>query len=222
MSLAHWKAMGRVPSSLEPDPDFVGRLDPQATVLDLGCGDGRTLAALAAATGRLGAPGQRRPLWAGADANAPSLAAARERNLPDTALLQADLARLPLADGSFDYGVMHAVLTTLDTPGARQAVLAEAARVLAVGLSFSDFLLTPEIDLYRERYEQGLAETGEQGTFRVMDGGRHIYTAHHYRLEELHDLFSQAGFFRLDMRCVRSRTRSGNVINGVVGMACLA
>jgi len=222
MAFDHWKAMGRVPSTLHPDPALAGYFGPQTTVLDLGCGDGRTLSELASAAGRGDAPGGPRPLWAGVDANAPSLAAARERNLPDTALIQADLARLPLADGSFEYGVMHAVLTTLDTPSLRRAVLAEAARVLSAGLSFSDFLLTPEAALYRERYERGLAETGEWGTFRVMDGGRHLYTAHHYRLEELHDLFSQAGFFRLDMRCVQSRTRSGNVINGVVGMAHLA
>lgn len=212
--------MGRVPSSLGLDPAFVALVGPQDAILDMGCGDGRTLAELGAMVGRADGAAER-PVWAGVDVNLPSLAAGMNRRLPGTAFVQGDLPRLPFAGKRFAYGVMHAVLTTLDTPGLRRAVLAEAARVLSRGLSVSDFLLTPEVPLYLERYERGLSETGEWGTFRVLDGERHLYTAHHYTMEEMENLLQEAGFRRTRLSRVRSRTRSGNLINGVVGQAFL-
>lgn len=220
---AYWMTAGRVPSSLDVDPAFAALAGPDVSLLDMGCGDGRILAELDERVRGLGGtgPGDAGPPWAGVDVNPPSLAAGRERGLPRTAFVRADLARLPFAGKSFDYGILHAVLTTLDTPGARRAVLSEAARVLARGLTISDFLLTPEAPLYRERYERGLRETGEWGTFRVMDGDRYLYTAHHYALEELENLLSEAGFARIGLKRIASRTRSGNLINGVRGMAFL-
>lgn len=221
MANAYWKTAGRVPSTLDVDPAFAALIGPGDSLLDMGCGDGRSLAEMAErpecgrGVGRVGSA----PLWAGVDVNPPGLRAAMARGLPGVAFVRGDLGCLPFAAKCFDYGVMHAVLTTLETPGARLAVLCEAARVLRRGLSFSDFLLTPGIPLYRERYQRGFVETGEQGTFRVMENDRHLYTAHHYTLEELRELFQAAGFHTLQMRRVTSRTRSGNEINGVVGMA---
>jgi len=220
MSTDHWKAMGRVPSSLGLDPDFVTVVGPRDAILDMGCGDGRTLSELGALVGRAAGAADR-PVWAGVDVNLPSLEAGMQRRLPGTAFVRGDLNRLPFAGKRFAYGIMHAVLTTLDTPGLRRAVLAEAARVLTRGLSLSDFLLTPEVPLYRERYERGFSETGEWGTFRVLDGTRHLYTAHHYTLEELENLLREAGFRRTRLDRVKSRTRSGNLVNGVVGQAFL-
>ena len=242
----YWMTAGRVPSTLDVDPAFAALAGPEVSLLDMGCGDGRTLAGMdERVRGRGGAaPGARGPLWAGVDVNPPSLAAGRERGLPRTAFVRADLARdgyLPsFCTACYRLGRTgehfmeiakpgdihqfcdpNAVLTTLDTPGARRAVLAEAARVLARGLTLSDFLLTPEVPLYRERYERGLRETGEWGTFRVMDGERYLYTAHHYTLEELETLLAEAGFSRIALGRVASRTRSGNLINGVRGMAFL-
>jgi ubiquinone/menaquinone biosynthesis C-methylase UbiE len=209
----YWKTVGRVPSSLGVDPAFAALIDPGVSVLDLGCGDGRTLAELAAAVPR------GREFWAGVDVNREVLARAASRGLVRTGFVLADIAALPFADGRFDYGVMHAVLTTLVTPAERRAVLAEAFRVLRRGLYVSDFLLTPDQPLYRERYARGLVETGERGTFRVMDGERYLYTAHHFSQEELCGLFSGAGFPRVALRRVLSPTRSGKVINGAVIMA---
>lgn len=217
MSLDHWKTVGRVPSTLDVDPAFSALITPKTAIVDLGCGEGRTLAGLTSVAGRVGDSDE--PVWAGVDVNPAGLRAGRSRSLPHTAFVRGELTHLPFAAASFDYGVMHAVLTTLWTPEMRLAAVAEAARILRLGLSFSDFLLTPEEPLYLKRYEQGRGETGEWGTFRVMDGESYLYTAHHYTLEELREIFFRAGFPRLEMRGVKSRTRSGNVINGVAGLA---
>ncbi len=213
MAEDYWKTVGRVPSSLPVDPAFVELIGPGVSVVDLGCGDGRTLAKLAASVARGRAP------WAGVDVNPAALAGAAARGLPGIGFVMADIAELPFADGGFDYGVMHAVLTTLATPAERRAVLAEAARVLRRGLYASDFLLTPQQPLYRERYARGRVETGEWGTFRVMDGQRYLYTAHHFAPDELKDLFFGAGFSRVTLRQVLSPTRSGNVIGGAIVLA---
>jgi SAM-dependent methyltransferase len=160
----YWKTVGRVPSSLGVDPAFAALIDPGVSVLDLGCGDGRTLAELAAAVPR------GREFWAGVDVNREVLARAASRGLVRTGFVLADIAALPFADGRFDYGVMHAVLTTLVTPAERRAVLAEAFRVLRRGLYVSDFLLTPDQPLYRERYARGLVETGSGAPFGSWTG----------------------------------------------------
>ncbi len=213
MAEDYWKTVGRVPSSLAVDPDFAGLIGPGASVVDLGCGGGRTLAALAECAGRGEEP------WAGVDVNLEALGRAKARGLPRVGFVRADIAALPFTDGRFDYGVMHAVLTTLVTPADRREVLSEAARVLRRGLYVSDFLLTPEQPLYRDRYDRGLVETGEWGTFRVMEGDRYLYTAHHFSEEELRELLSGAGFPRVSLRRVTSPTRSGKVINGVIALA---
>ncbi|MFZ5813129.1 MAG: class I SAM-dependent methyltransferase [Thermodesulfobacteriota bacterium] len=213
MAEDYWKTVGRVPSSLVVDPAFADLIGPGASVVDLGCGDGRTLAALAECVGRGGKS------WAGVDVNLEALARARDRGLPRTGFVRADIAALPFADERFDYGIMHAVLTTLVTPADRRAVLAETFRVLRRGLYVSDFLLTPEQPLYRDRYDRGLAETGERGTFRVMEGDRYLYTAHHFSEEELRELFAGAGFPRVSLRRAKSPTRSGKVINGAIVLA---
>lgn len=94
-------------------------------LLDIGTGTGRLLELLAPRTSRA----------LGVDASREMLALARarlsERGLADRCTVrQADMYRLPLADGSFDAVTLQMVLHYAEDPA---AALAEAARVLRPG-----------------------------------------------------------------------------------------
>ena len=96
--------------------------DPSWTVADLGCGTGRTAAALAPFVRRVVA----------VDASAEMLAAARERlqGVPNVDVREGTLEAVPVADGTVDLALLVLVLHHLGDPA---AVLKEARRVLAPG-----------------------------------------------------------------------------------------
>jgi SAM-dependent methyltransferase len=200
----YWKNAAAVPSSLELVPEVRALIGPGDRLVDLGCGPGRTLAGLR--RDGLGAS------HVGVDCNAPSLALAAGLGL---AVVRADLTALPFADGAFDVAVLQAVMTTLPTPAARLAVLAEARRVVRGLLCLGDFLRNPDLPYYRARYEAGLVETGEEGSFLVREGEAVLYQAHHFTLEELAALLSQAGFGQVRTAFPQVKTRSGNIVAGV-------
>lgn len=200
----YWSSAPRVPSTLDIAPDVLALFRPDDRVIDLGCGPGRTLTSLrAAGLGRL---------HVGADANPPSLTLAAAAGLP---VVRADLTALPVADAAFDVGILQAVLTTIPDPGQRLAVLREARRTVTRMLCLGDFLRNDDLPYYRARYQAGLAETGEPGSFVVREGGRALYQAHHFTLEELTGLLGQAGFTAGRVLTPIVRTRSGNLVRGV-------
>ncbi|KHK04274.1 ubiE/COQ5 methyltransferase [Desulfovibrio sp. TomC] len=148
----------------------------------------------------------------GADVNPPSLLLAACAGFP---VVQADLAAMPVADAAFDAGILQAVLTTIPTPGERLAVLREARRIVTRVLCLGDFLQNWELPYYRTRYETGLAETGECGSFVVREGAVELYQAHHFTMDELGDLLGRAGFSVVQAAYPTVRTRSGNLVRGV-------
>ena len=162
--------------------------------------------------------GQGRRVW-GVDRNLPSLIRAREKGL---AVARADLAALPFADGAFDAGVLHAVLTTLDAPELRRLVLAEARRVGCRVLCVADFLQNWDQLYYKARYEAGFDETGELGSFVVREGDRVLYTAHHFTLDELTELLAGAGYAVAFADTPTVVTRSGKHVTGVILAAVAA
>ena len=200
----YWSMAPRVPSTLEIDPDLLAHFRPHDRIVDLGCGPGRTLFGLrAAGLGRL---------HVGLDANAPSLALAAGAGLP---VVRADVAALPFVDAAFDVGVVQAVLTTIESPVKRLDMLRAARRVVGRLLYVGDFLQNWELPYYRARYEAGLAETGESGSFVVRENGRALYTAHHFTRDELTALLQDAGFGVIRAVFPEVRTRSGNLVRGV-------
>ena len=96
----------------------------ERSVLDLGCGTGRLLPALAVRAARVVGVDRERGLLGLARAVAARYANAR--------LVEARLAELPLAAGSFDAVVASHVLAYLPARGQRAAI-AEALRVLRPG-----------------------------------------------------------------------------------------
>jgi len=199
----YWDKTSSVPSSLELNANVKAYLRPGDRILDLGCGAGRVLGELVR-EGRFAV---------GVDRNLPSLALARARGLR---VARADLPCLPFGADAFDAGILLAVLTTVTTPAARLAILAEAARVGCRVLCLADFLQNWDLPYYQSRYEAGLAETGERGSFVVREAdGRPLYVAHHFTLEELGGLLAEAGFRLAHADTPRVRTRSGNVVTGV-------
>ncbi|WP_280915547.1 methyltransferase domain-containing protein [Streptomyces sp. SPB4] len=97
---------------------------PGDRVLDAGCGTGRALTPLRAAVGPAGTV-------LGVDLTERMLAAAREAGRDaDGTLLLADVARLPLRDGSLDAVFAAGLIAHLPDPAAN---LAELARVVRPG-----------------------------------------------------------------------------------------
>lgn len=96
-----------------------------STVLDLGCGPGSDLPALADAVGSAG-----RVVGIDHDADQVAQAAVRATDLPVVEVVVADAHRLPLADGSVDRVHSDRVLQHVERPA---RVIAEAARVLRRG-----------------------------------------------------------------------------------------
>ncbi|MFR9756305.1 class I SAM-dependent methyltransferase [Streptomyces sp. TR06-5] len=105
------------------------RVSGSRRVLELGCGDGVLLEALAEDDGRDGA------CLAGVDLSPEALALAAARPaLAGTTLVECRAQQLPFRDGSFDACVAHMALMLMDE---MEAVAAEAARVLAPGGTFA-------------------------------------------------------------------------------------
>ena len=212
-----WRRFGAAgtPGTLDLDDAFYAATSPGARVLDVGCAHGRVSLQLARWAYRL----------VGVDVNAPAVRRAKD---------EADAARghrprfvagsaleLPFADGAFDAVVMQALLTTIVNPADRRRVVSEAARVLRPGgvLYVAAFGRTWRNPVYRRRYEDHVAETGELGTFIVTrDGGAdtpEVYRAHHYTEAELRALLSPA-FHLTTFRRATFRSYHGNEANGYV------
>jgi ubiquinone/menaquinone biosynthesis C-methylase UbiE len=97
-------------------------------LLQIGCGDGRLLAALGAKVGLSGRA-------AGADPSAGAIARTETAAAEEGVLLelqQASPTAVPLEDGTFDVVVLHGVLPDV-SPEARVAAVREAIRLLRAG-----------------------------------------------------------------------------------------
>jgi ubiquinone/menaquinone biosynthesis C-methylase UbiE len=102
--------------------DFLADVPAGELGLDVGCANGRHLAPLADRTDRVCGVDLSRPLL--------DLAAERTSARDDVTLVQGDATALPIADDSIDVALYIATLHHLPTVAARQASLAELARIL--------------------------------------------------------------------------------------------
>jgi MPBQ/MSBQ methyltransferase len=153
-------------------------------VLELGCGDGKTLCALS---------GSRSVV--GLDISPQALLLARRARV-DANLILADASRLPLREKSFDAVFAFHVTGHLLASG-RRALAREAARVLVPGgrLFFRDFC--------DQDMRVGQGEEVEPGTFRRGSG---IIT-HYFAEDEVKELFCQLLPVSIGKHCWKMRAK---------------
>ncbi len=147
--------------------------------LELGCGDGKTLAAMRGRSWRITA----------LDLSSEALRLSRSALEPGTNLLLADARRLPFREGVFDAVFAFHITGHLLMSG-RRMIACEVARVLRRGGS-----------LFVREFEQGDFRAGrgqeaEPGTYRRNSG---IIT-HYFNEDEVADLFSELTLHSLQTR----------------------
>jgi len=143
------------------------RLHPGASVLDIGCGEGRHCHGIQMLT-------QARAIGVDLDTASLRIAAARSRDLPGAgraAFQQADAGRLPFADAAFDAAICSEVLEHV--PDMRQ-VIVEAARVIKPGGIFAVTVprAWPERICWRLASGKGGYADQPGGHIRIIEGAR--------------------------------------------------
>jgi SAM-dependent methyltransferase len=152
---------------------------PGRLTLDVACGEGRVTRELARRGHRV----------VGIDSSPSLLAAAREAD-PDTELLLADAAAIPLEAGVADLAVAFMVLMTVDDlPG----VVDEVARVLAPGGRFCIALLHP-IETWAVAATPSYFDVAAYEKEVVRDGGAMTFRDVHRPLGEYFRALETAGF----------------------------
>jgi ubiquinone/menaquinone biosynthesis C-methylase UbiE len=146
-------------------------LVPEAIVLEAGCGDGRTLSAMASRSWRVLA----------LDFSIEAIKICRKSPaLTEIPYLVADAGLLPFRENSID-AVFLSHVTGHAKRSERKAIASEVTRVLKVGgrLFFRDFSL--------EDFRAGSGSPIEEGTWKKGDG----INTHYFTIDEVCDLFSQ-------------------------------
>lgn len=158
--------------------------------LELGCGDGRLLQALADCARQ----------WVGLDFLEGFLHRARAGRQvpPGISLAAGNIARLPFADASFDAVVC--AQSTLGLLGEqKRSVLAEAARVARPGarlvfVVYSELSVVPRIEWYVEMHRRGLMaplDWARSGSDLLITEDGHASEC--FRRQPLEQLFAAAG-----------------------------
>lgn len=152
IDICYATAPARVQQALAEELAFLAEaIQPPGRVLELGCGSGRVVEALA---------GKARAI-VGIDFLEPYVRQAQQRRVDgEVALLVGRAGRLPFSDGSFDY-----MLCVQNTPGVmgeeKAAAIAEAARVTRRGgrlvfVVYSELSVVPRAEWYTAMHARGM------------------------------------------------------------------
>lgn len=170
--------------------------NPQATVLDYGCGYGRTLTELSQS-------GYQN--LSGVDFSEAMLARARVE-VPQATLTRNDGRGLPFQNDCLDAVLLFAVLTCIPAGDEQRSLVAEVERVLRPGgLLYASDLLVNNDQRNRERYSQYAEAYGCYGVFELPEG---VVVRHHER-EWIGDILSP--FEQLESEPFTVTTMNGNV-----------
>jgi SAM-dependent methyltransferase len=183
---------------------FKHRLNPQARILDCGCGYGRTLADLHRA-------GYHNVT--GLDFSEAMLRRCQSE-MPDAAVVRNDAQSLPLKSHTFDAVILFAVLTCLPDDNEQRALLSEVERVLRPNdlLYISDLLVNDD-QRNRERYEK-YANHGTYGVFELPEG----VVVRHHTVEWINEITS--AFEQLEYEPFEVTTMNGNASAAFQYLGC--
>lgn len=184
-----------------PAESLIQAIGQEASLADIGCGDGRALLACRRA-GHCG-------VSVGIDWSV-SRAKLAQRGCPGSIIIVADARQLPLADGVFDACILAATLTCFVASADIEHVLRETSRVLRPGgvLCLVDFLitLTPRNIV---RYVAGVLTLGICGAFWAG------YPFRHYRRQSLLSALHGTGLHVLHVEEKFTLSWTGRAIRGI-------
>jgi ubiquinone/menaquinone biosynthesis C-methylase UbiE len=196
------------PSSLWPDLYIFSRLPKRSRIIDIGCGVGQ-LGNHLAGTGHY---------VVGIDLDGHSLGIAQKtRDCPSAQYVLGSAAHMPFCNSNFDIAVVQAVLTMVEKPQTRRAILSEAARVVKPDglLYMAEFAQNWNLAHYRERYIADEPLTGEMGMFHVRDkNGNVLFKSKHFTRREIVEMLSTTGFEIDSLRVVPFETYGGVRVEG--------
>jgi SAM-dependent methyltransferase len=173
---------------------LTNRLNPEAWILDCGCGYGRTLADLHRA-------GYHK--LAGLDFSEAMLRRCQSE-IPDAAVVRNDGQSLPLKTSSVDAVILFAVLTCIPVDDEQRALLSEVERVLRPnGLLYISDLLVNHDQRNRERYAR-YASHGTYGVFELPEG----VVVRHHTVEWIKEI--TGAFEKLEYEPFTVTTMNGN------------
>ncbi len=174
---------------------FAPKLSRNATILDYGCGYGRTCEELLKR-------GYENVL--GVDVAEGMIRRGKEGN-PRLRLQTLRGKDLPFEEGSFDLCLLFALLTCVPTGEGQKHIVQELRRVLKEGgiLYLSDYPLQ-EDERNRKRYEAHAEEFGIYGVFRLPDGG----VMRHHHLSWFEELLED--FVPIHREILDVKTMNGN------------
>jgi len=198
----YWDSAAGVKEFTIPfDASLFSRFIPSSgsSILDIGCGYGRTLKELHDKSYRN---------LSGADISQKMLDLARE-NVPGITCGLIENETLPFEDNSFDAVIILAVLTCIASDEEQKKLISEAGRVLKTDgiIYLCDFLLNSD-GRNIARYEKYRQEFGSYGVFRTDCGG----VLRHHTEEHIAGLCS--GFEILHFEKNIFRTMNGHTSNG--------
>jgi ubiquinone/menaquinone biosynthesis C-methylase UbiE len=197
-----------LPSTLWPDLYIFSRLPGLSDIIDIGCGVGK-LSNHFANTGHC---------VTGIDVNLTSLRTAQKtKDCLCANYVMGSAAHIPFPDSKFDIAVIQAVLSMVERPQTRRAILCEAARVLNRDgiLYMAEFCQNWKLAHYRDLYMENESITGEMGLFAVRDrSGNELFKTKHFTRRELVEMLLSAGFEIDSLRIVPFETGTGTKIDG--------
>jgi SAM-dependent methyltransferase len=169
--------------------------DPQAGILDYGCGYGRTLAELSMA-------GFQNSV--GVDFSEAMLARAHG-TAAASALVRNDGLSLPFKNDCFDAVLLFAVLTCVPDSDEQRTLVGEAKRSLRPGgLLYVSDLLVNDDQRNQERYERDFEKYKCYGVFELPEG----VVVRHHQSEWIKELLNP--FAKLEYECFTVTTMNGN------------